>query len=107
MDAAVRDASTRVAAVMTTMRCNMVAMEGMSVVELSLLALLGFGPQSMSAARQHDGIDPTTMVRSVDRMERLLLVERIPHPTDRRQKLVSATQHGAELLLRLSGKLKP
>jgi DNA-binding MarR family transcriptional regulator len=46
------------------------------------------------------GIDPPYMTIIVDEFESLGLVERHPHPTDRRAKLVVATRRGKEMARR-------
>jgi DNA-binding MarR family transcriptional regulator len=43
------------------------------------------------------GVDPPNLTTVVDDLERAGLVERQPHPTDRRVKLVVATPKGAAL----------
>lgn len=63
-------------------------------------------PESQSALCQQLGIDRTVMTYLLDDLERASLVERRPAPTDRRTRLVVATEVGrtrlAELDLRLS-----
>ncbi|MNS82337.1 Transcriptional regulator SlyA [compost metagenome] len=42
------------------------------------------------------GIDKATMVKLIDQLEALKLVERTPHPEDRRVKLIKLTKKGSE-----------
>ncbi len=44
------------------------------------------------------GIDKTTMVATVDQLERAGLAERLPAPTDRRARIVGITPRGREVL---------
>ena len=43
-------------------------------------------------------VPPSSMVAVVDQLERLDLVERRPHPTDRRSRTLHLTPHGREIL---------
>jgi DNA-binding MarR family transcriptional regulator len=54
-------------------------------------------PLSMKELATAMGIDPPNATTVVDDLERLGLVERRPHPTDRRAKLVEATDAGRAL----------
>lgn len=47
------------------------------------------------------GVETPTLVRLLDRMEKLGLVRREPDPSDRRQKHVAITPAGCELLARI------
>lgn len=44
------------------------------------------------------GLDKTTMVVTVDELERLGLAERVPSPTDRRARVIRVTQEGRDRL---------
>jgi DNA-binding MarR family transcriptional regulator len=44
------------------------------------------------------GVDPSTMVATLDSLEERGLAERRPHPTDRRKRLVRLTPKGEEAL---------
>jgi MarR family transcriptional regulator, transcriptional regulator for hemolysin len=44
------------------------------------------------------GLDKTTMVVTVDELERLGLAERVPSPTDRRARVIKVTDAGRERL---------
>jgi len=53
---------------------------------------------SQLALANHLGIDRTVMTYLVDDLEKEGLVERRPNPTDRRQRLIVATESGRELV---------
>src|SRR4051794_10525112 len=53
-------------------------------------------PMSMGDLAAALGIDPPNATVLVDELERLGLVRRRPHPTDRRAKVVEATRKGKE-----------
>jgi DNA-binding MarR family transcriptional regulator len=57
-------------------------------------------PMSMRELADALGIDPPNATVVVDDLESLGLVQRRPHPTDRRTKLVEATGKGKELARR-------
>jgi DNA-binding MarR family transcriptional regulator len=57
-------------------------------------------PMSMGELAQVLGIDRPNATVLVDDLETAGLVRRIPHPTDRRAKLVEATREGVELARR-------
>ena len=72
---------------------------------------LGFGPRGfcvLSAAdsgefTQKDlagmvGLDKTTMVVTVDELERAGLAERLPSPTDRRARIIGVTREGRKAI---------
>lgn len=72
---------------------------GLSAARLSALSVVVFGgplsPGELAAAEQ---VAPPTMTRLLKALESLDLVERIPHPEDRRSVLVRATDDGRRLL---------
>ncbi|WP_396710885.1 MarR family winged helix-turn-helix transcriptional regulator [Microbispora sp. H11081] len=47
---------------------------------------------------EHEKVQPPSMTRVIAKLEARGLLERSPHPTDRRQVMVSVTPLGAELL---------
>jgi len=51
------------------------------------------------------GVETPTLVRLLDRMERLGLVRRVPDPQDRRQKYVRITDQGMQLAGELEGEV--
>lgn len=71
---------------------------GVRARELRVLALLGAQSRSQAELVQLSGLDRTTMVAVVDRLEREGLVERRRDPEDRRRQAVSVTDAGARLL---------
>jgi DNA-binding MarR family transcriptional regulator len=65
--------------------------------ELAVLnALAGQDPLSQQQIARGLGIDRTTMVALVDALEEKGLVERRPHPGDRRKKVVELTARGQD-----------
>ncbi len=70
--------------------------DGREVAVLSRLS--GPDPLSQQEIARRLGIDRTTMVALVDALERKGLVERHPHPDDRRKNLVALTAAGRETL---------
>ncbi len=66
--------------------------------ELRVLALLGSDVRSQAELVALSGLDRTTMVAVIDRLEELGLVERRPDPADRRKRAVVATSVGAARL---------
>jgi DNA-binding MarR family transcriptional regulator len=62
-------------------------------------------PESQSALCQQLGIDRTVMTYLLDDLERASLVERRPAPTDRRTRLVVATETGRARLAELDERL--
>jgi DNA-binding MarR family transcriptional regulator len=68
-----------------------------------LQALAESGPSSQQALGRWLGIDRTTMVGTVDDLERLGLVARKPDPTDRRAYRVELTARGRTILVRATG----
>lgn len=47
---------------------------------------------------QHSGVDPSTMVATLDGLEERGLAERRPHPDDRRKRAIYLTASGEEAL---------
>jgi DNA-binding MarR family transcriptional regulator len=75
------------------------APHGIDGRELAVLTALG-GPEppSQQEAARRLGIDRTTMVALVDELERKNLVQRRPHPDDRRKNIVELTAAGRATL---------
>jgi DNA-binding MarR family transcriptional regulator len=69
---------------------------GMSFARAKALRRIYKEPSTMGELATYLGIDPPYMTIVVDDLERQGLVERKPHPTDRRAKLVEATALGQE-----------
>ncbi len=63
-----------------------------------LRALHEADSQSQQAVAERLRIPASTMVSLVDQLEREKMVERRPHPTDRRTRLLHVTGHGEEVL---------
>ncbi|RIX46218.1 MAG: MarR family transcriptional regulator [Rhodocyclales bacterium GT-UBC] len=59
--------------------------------------------QSLLAARL--GIETPTLVRILDRMEKLGLLERVPDPQDRRQKYIEISARGLALAAEIEGEV--
>jgi DNA-binding MarR family transcriptional regulator len=73
---------------------------GMSFGRLKALRRIDNAPRTMSELATILGIDPPYMTIVVDDLEQQGLVERKPHPTDRRAKLVETTVLGHEVARR-------
>jgi len=52
------------------------------------------------------GADPSTMVRMLDQLEKLSLVQRVPSLTDRRVMVPTLTAAGRELIARATPKVQ-
>lgn len=70
----------------------------MSVLQHSLLRMLQFETLTISELSQRLGLDPSTLVRSVDNLERKDLARRGTDPQDRRRNPISITEKGKELI---------
>jgi DNA-binding MarR family transcriptional regulator len=72
---------------------------GLSGPRLSALSVIVFsGPVSLTQLAAAEQVRPPTMTRMVADLERLGLVERLAHPTDRRALRIQATAEGRKLL---------
>ena len=67
---------------------------GMSFARTRAVRRLARTPMSMSELAAALGIDPANATGLVDDLEELGLARRLPHPTDRRAKVVEATRKG-------------
>ncbi len=67
----------------------------LSFGRIRALRRIAHAPMTMGELAAKLGIDAPYATLVVDELERLGLVERRPHPTDRRAKLVAATTRGA------------
>lgn len=65
-----------------------------------LVALENLGPQVQAHLSEPLGIDKATMVSLINELERQGLVQRQPHPNDRRAVLVHLTEGGREMMQR-------
>jgi DNA-binding MarR family transcriptional regulator len=70
---------------------------GLSFGKMRALRRIAPRPMSMRELAAVLGVDPPNLTPVVDGLERSGLVERQPHSTDRRIKLVAATPKGAAL----------
>jgi DNA-binding MarR family transcriptional regulator len=68
---------------------------GFSFGKTRALRRIAKQPMSMRELASLLGVDPPNLTPVVDDLEQAGLVERTPHPTDRRVKLVVATRAGA------------
>jgi DNA-binding MarR family transcriptional regulator len=66
----------------------------MSFWRAKALRRIAAGSMPMGELAKLLGVDPPNLTTVVDDLEAQGLVERRPHPTDRRAKLVVATRHG-------------
>jgi DNA-binding MarR family transcriptional regulator len=79
---------------------------GMTFGRIRVLRRVAVRPMPMGELATMMGIDPPYMTIVIDDLQAQGLVERRPHPTDRRAKLVAATRKGkdwakrAEVILR-------
>ena len=72
---------------------------GLTVAQYGLLVLLQTeGPQAQVELSVRVGLDRTTVMRTVDLLEKRTLVRRDPDPSDRRKHSVVLTEAGAALL---------
>lgn len=81
---------------------------GLTFSRYELLMLLGFsktGALPMAKASARLQVHPTSVTNTVDRLEAAKLVERVPHPSDRRATLIEITDAGRELVARATTEL--
>jgi DNA-binding MarR family transcriptional regulator len=72
---------------------------GMHPREFGVLTVLANNPGvTQQAIGEHAGIDPSTMVATLDLLEQRGLAERRPHPGDRRKRAVYLTPEGKRVL---------
>lgn len=71
----------------------------LTATQLSALASLGLaGAMTPRELADAERVRPPTMTKIVGRLEERGLVQRTPHPTDRRQVILAATPAGREML---------
>lgn len=68
--------------------------EGLSTAQLDVLRRLRPGPSPMRRLAEQMNCEPSNLTGLVDRLESRGLVERLPHPEDRRVKCVALTGEG-------------
>ena len=66
-----------------------------------MVALHFHGPMTQQALSVHTEVDPSTLVSTLDVMEREEMAVREPNPGDRRSHLVSLTERGERRVPRL------
>ena len=103
------DAADGMAAITSLMRAHQIALSrveavlkpfGLSFARYEVLMLLRLsrrGSLPMGVIGSRLQVHPTSVTNAVDRLEKAGLVERQPHPTDRRAVLVALTPEGREL----------
>ena len=72
--------------------------EKISSLQHGILQMLQFESLTISEISQRFGLDPSTLVRSVDSLERKGLVLRGNDPHDRRRNPISITEKGGSLM---------
>jgi DNA-binding MarR family transcriptional regulator len=78
---------------------SLMASFGLEPRHFAVLRAVGeAGGQSQQAVAQRLNIPASTMVSLLDHMEREGLIERRPHPTDRRTRLPHLTDRGGQIL---------
>lgn len=77
-----------------------VAALGLSTAQASALHELT-GPMTMSELAGRMSCEPSNATVVIDKLESLRLIERRPHPTDRRAKQLTLTPEGADRRKRL------
>ena len=72
--------------------------ERISSLQHGILRMLQFDTLTISEISQRMGLDPSTLVRAVDALERKDLARRGSDPHDRRRNPITITQKGMELI---------
>lgn len=71
----------------------------LSLTQLAALGTLDrHGPMSPGALADHERVQPPSITRVVAGLEERGLLERLPHPTDRRQQVIALTPAGRALV---------
>jgi DNA-binding MarR family transcriptional regulator len=73
--------------------------ETLSSLQYGILRMLQFERLTISAISQRLGLDPSTLVRAVDALERKGLTERGSDPHDRRRNPIHITDKGRALMI--------
>lgn len=61
---------------------------------IALDIVIRTGPTGADTLARTARVQPQTMSRTLERLERDGLIERGPHPADRRRRIVTVTEHG-------------
>ena len=73
--------------------------ESLTLTQLSALSSVWLhGPLSPTALAERERVQPPSMTRVITALEEHGLVERAPHPSDRRQAVIALTASGKTLL---------
>lgn len=64
----------------------------------ALATLEQHGPLALNELARHERVKPPSMTRIIGQLEGRALVERAPHPVDRRQVLFAPTAEGRRLI---------
>lgn len=72
--------------------------ERISTLQHAVLRMLQFDTLTISEISQRMGLDPSTLVRAVDALERRDLARRGSDPHDRRRHPITITEKGMELI---------
>ncbi|WP_328914701.1 MULTISPECIES: MarR family winged helix-turn-helix transcriptional regulator [unclassified Streptomyces] len=86
--------------VLTTRMTVALAEIGMSPRAHCVLAHALQAERTQAQLAELSDLDKTTMVVTVDQLERAGLAERVPSPTDRRARIIKATPKGEEIAAR-------
>lgn len=86
--------------VLTTRMTAALAEIGMSPREHCVLAHAAQQDRTQAQLAELSDLDKTTMVVTVDHLEKAGLAERVPSPTDRRARIIRVTGPGAEVVRR-------
>lgn len=80
---------------------------GITSVQARLLLILNRHPgENQAAYAERLEVEPITLCRMVDRMEEAGLVERLPHPKDRRARILRLTDKSLKEIERIQQALK-
>jgi DNA-binding MarR family transcriptional regulator len=72
---------------------------GLSLTQIATLGTIErHGPLSAGEIAEHEKVQPPSMTRVLAVLEERALITRTPHPSDRRQQLVTLTAEGRSLL---------
>jgi len=66
------------------------------LIHVRMLHALSDGPKTFQQMQEFRGVSAATLSRSIDAMVKHGWIERIPHPEDRRQVLLQATDEGRQ-----------
>lgn len=97
---ALRISVSRLARRLRVERTGGLAETGLSDTQLAALAVLerhdGMSPGELAA---HEKVQPPSMTRVIATLEERGLLRRAPHPTDRRQVILSVTEDGRNVVI--------